>query len=62
MAKKWIQAAHLKKGAFSAYAHRNHLSMAAAITKGRHSRNATTKRRANLANTFRKMSRRHKKK
>lgn len=57
MAKKWIQAAHLKKGAFTAYC--GGKVTAACIARGKHSSNATTRKRAVLAETFRKMKRPH---
>lgn len=55
----WMQHADRHPGAFRAYAERHGLSMSEAIQRGKHSRNPTTRRRANLAATFRKF-RKHK--
>lgn len=61
MARKWIQAAHLKKGAFGRAAKRAGKSTSAyarqVLRKGSRA-SATTKRRARLAQTFAKMRRR----
>jgi hypothetical protein len=56
----FIQGAVKKPGAFTAFAHRKGLSMGAAITKGLHSKNATTRRRAGFAKAMRTIARRHK--
>lgn len=58
MAKRWIQGAHLQKGAFTAKAKRAGMSVAAyasKVTKKGSKASATTKRQANLAKTLRKL-------
>jgi hypothetical protein len=60
MAKRWIQKAKIKKGAFGAKAKRAHMSTSAYATKvlKKNSRaSAKTKRQARLAKTFAKMRR-----
>lgn len=47
--KHWIEHAHLKRGAFTGYAKKNHETIGQAIKKGEHSTNPKTKRRAFLA-------------
>lgn len=53
--RKWIQAAHLKKGVFGK-------ATAKKIAKGKKSKSALTRKRAVLAETFKKMAKRRKKK
>ncbi len=55
MTKKWIQAAHLKAGA---YGHGKKIT-SKRISKDVHSHNTTTRKRAVLARTFRKMAAAH---
>jgi len=61
-AKKWIQKARVKKGAFTSWCKRNSFGgvTASCIAAGRRSKNATIRRRANLAATFKKMGKRRK--
>lgn len=58
---KWIQGAVKKKnvGAFTQYAHRKHESMGKAIQTGLHSKNPTTRHRAQFAKNMRAMARKH---
>lgn len=60
--KKWIQKANVKKGSFTAWCKRKGFSGATAecIAAGKRSKNATIRRRANLAATFKKMARKRK--
>jgi hypothetical protein len=63
--KKWIQGAIKKPGAFTAQAKKAGKSVSAyatQVTKKGSKASATTKRRANLAKTLKKMSRKRKKK
>jgi len=57
--RNWIQGAIRHPGRFDAYCHRQHMAGAtgACIRKGKHSRNATTRREANLAQTLRGLRR-----
>lgn len=54
MAKKWIQSAHLKKGAFTAWCKRHGFKGVTqkCIAMGKRSKDATVRHRANLARTF----------
>ncbi len=63
MAKKWIQKAVKKKGAFTAWAKRQGFSGVTkeAIEAGKKSSNTTVRRRAVLAETLIKLSKRRKK-
>ena len=56
--KGWIQKAVKKKGAFTEYCKKQGYNgvTEACIQKGLKSKNPTTKKRANLAKTFRKMA------
>lgn len=58
--KKFIQQMHLKKGALrrSLHAKPGQPIPARALSKALHSRNPTTRKRAVLARTFRKLARR----
>lgn len=62
MAGKWIQEAIKKPGSFTSYAEKKGIGMKEAIAKGKKSKNPTTKRRANLAETLRKLGKKRKKK
>jgi len=58
MAEKWIQAMHMKKGAFTRQAKRADKSvseMSAAVKKNPEDYSSTTRRRAALARTLSKM-------
>lgn len=55
MGKFWIQKAIKKPGSFTRYAKKHHWSMGQAISHGIHSKNSTTRHRALLARTLRKM-------
>jgi len=57
---KWIQNAIKKPGSFKSYAKKKNLGMREAIAKGKKSKNPTTKRRANLAETLGKLRRKKK--
>jgi hypothetical protein len=58
----WIPK-NLKKGSYTAHVKRDHKgSIAKAIRKDRHSKNATTRKRGVLAATFRKMAARRRRK
>ena len=61
--KKWIQGAVKHPGAFTAWCKRQGYSgvTQACINKGKKSKNPTIRRRAVLAETFRKMAKRRKK-
>lgn len=61
MASKWIQEAIKKPGSFKKYAEKGKMGMKEAISKGKKSKNPTTKRRANLAETLRKLGKKRKK-
>lgn len=56
MAEKWIQKAHLKKGAFTAQANRAGKSVHQFAEEHKHD-SGTTGKRARLALTFQKMAR-----
>jgi len=60
--KKWIQAADLKEGAFTAWCKKQGFGgvNAACIAAGKKSKDPTTRKRANLAATFKKMARKRK--
>ena len=57
--KKWIQGAVKKPGAFTAWCKQQGFGgvTQSCIDKGKQSNNVTIKRRANLAQTFRRMAR-----
>lgn len=57
MAKKWIQNAHLKEGAFTSWCKKQGYGGVtnACIQAGLNSKNPTMRKRAQLAKTFRKM-------
>ena len=56
--KKWIQAADLKEGAFTSWCKRNGFKGVTpeCIAKGKKSKDPKTRKRANLAATFKKMA------
>ena len=62
MAKKWIQSMRLKKGAFTRWCKQQGYDGVnqECIEKGKRSKNPTIRRRAVLAETFRKMAKRRK--
>lgn len=53
---KWIQKAIKKPGSFTKYAERKGMSMSEAIEAGKKSPNPTTRKRAVLAETLRKIN------
>ena len=59
MAEKWIQKAHLKEGAFTDWCKSQGYGGVTkeCIAAGKRSEDPKTRKRANLASTFRKMSR-----
>jgi hypothetical protein len=59
VAKKWIQKANLKRGAFTKWCESKGFDGVTeeCIAMGKKSDDPTTRRRANLASTFRKMAR-----
>ena len=60
--KNWMQKAVKKPGSFTAWCKRQGFSgvTSACIAKGKRSKNATTRKRANLAQTFRKTAKKRK--
>lgn len=51
--KKWIAGAIKNKGAFKKYASERNMTLSEAIAEGKKSKNPTTKKRAELAETLR---------
>jgi hypothetical protein len=62
--KKWIQKAGLKKGSFTSWCKRQGFggTTSACIAAGKRSKNATIRKRANLASTLRRLPRKRRKK